>query len=228
MTHETRNGVIGRVRDAVIALRAGRPVRVAIEGRSAAGKSTFADELADSLRAREVDVLRPSIDDFHRENHKFRAKQGGWTPRLYYDEGYDYAAFRRFVLDPLGPDGDRRCRIALYDSFHNEWYPEKWQTIGEDAVALVDGTFLLRPELAGAWDLVIWLDIDLETMVQRAKRRDTAWVGSESLVEQRYRTHWTATHLLYEELDDPKSKAQIVVDHEDFDAPCILRFPGID
>jgi hypothetical protein len=40
-------------------------------------------------------VLRASIDDFHRPGHKFRSMREEWTPQSYYDEGYDYLAFRK-------------------------------------------------------------------------------------------------------------------------------------
>ncbi|NWL89459.1 hypothetical protein DMN77_18055 [Paenibacillus sp. 79R4] len=35
--------------------------------------------------------------------------------------------------------------------------------------------------------LLIWLDIDSATMVNRALQRDVAWVGSPHAVEDRYR-----------------------------------------
>ena len=41
------------------------------------------------------------MDDFHRPGHKFRSMREEWTPQSYYDEGYDYVAFRDLVLRPL-------------------------------------------------------------------------------------------------------------------------------
>jgi uridine kinase len=42
------------------------PVRVAIDGPDAAGKTTFADELVEPLEARGRPVIRASIDGWHR------------------------------------------------------------------------------------------------------------------------------------------------------------------
>ncbi|HEX5164644.1 MAG TPA: hypothetical protein VFV93_04545, partial [Thermomicrobiales bacterium] len=190
-------------------------------GRSAAGKTTLADELAPAIRARGRDVLRASIDDFHRPGHKYRSIRDEWTPQTRYDEGCDYDAFVELVLRPLGPGGSRRCRPALFDSYHDVWLPEKWVDVDADTVAIIDGGFLLRPELASHWDYVIWLDIDIETMVDRARRRDVAWTGSQERVVERYLNLWIPTHLLYERLIEPMTKADLVIDNRDVAAPVI-------
>jgi hypothetical protein len=83
------------------------------------------------------------------------------------------------VLRPCWPDGLRVCRPRLFDSFHEVAFPEEWVTLAEHAVLLVDGAFLRRTELRVEWDLVIWLDVDAETIVSRAKTRDMALVGAE-------------------------------------------------
>ena len=131
MPGDTRGEVVTALADAVTSLRVGHPTRVAVDGRSAAGKTTLADELADAVRARGRDVIRAFIDDFHRPGHKDRSRHGGWTLRSYYDEGYDYDAFRDLLLLPLGPGGSRRCRTALFDAVHDTWLPEEWHTVGD-------------------------------------------------------------------------------------------------
>ncbi|MGD9892087.1 MAG: hypothetical protein AB7R89_17175 [Dehalococcoidia bacterium] len=209
---DARATVLTTLADVVTAIEIDHPTRVAIDGRSAAGKTTIADELAQIIHRRGRQAIRSSIDDFHRPGHKFRSQRGEWTPRTYYDEGYDYDAFVELMLLPVGPGGSRRCRPALFDSFHDEWLPEEWHTAEETSIALVDGAFLLRPDLVGHWDYVIWLDIDMETMVERARTRDVAWVGSEQQVIQRSRRHWIPTHELYEHLTDPLARADAIVD----------------
>src|SRR5215212_8253801 len=144
---QARRKVIDALADAVTALRVGHPTRVAVDGRSAAGKTTLADEIADAVRERAREVIRASIDDFHRPGHKYRSQRGGWTPHTYYEEGYDYDAFRALLLRPLGPGGSRWCRTALFDAFHDALLPEEWRVVGDQAVAIVDGAFLLRPDL---------------------------------------------------------------------------------
>jgi uridine kinase len=220
---DARTTVLTTLADVVMAIPVDHPTRVAIDGRSAAGKTTLADELAEIIQQRGRQTIRSSIDDFHRPGHKFRSQRREWTPRTYYDEGYDYDAFVDLMLRPSGPGGSRRCRPALFDSYHDEWLPEEWHTVDETSVALVDGAFLLRPEIADHWDYVIWLDIDMETMVDRARTRDVAWVGSEQQVIERYRSHWIPTHELYERLADPLTRADAIIDTRDHRRPMIRR-----
>jgi uridine kinase len=215
--------VVGTLAQVVTSLRLPHPVHVGIDGRSAAGKTTLADALAQSIGLSGREVLRASIDDFHRPGHKYRSERGEWTPRSYYDEAYDYAAFLDLVLRPLRPDGTRRCRTTLFDSFHDAWFDEEWHVVGAECVLIVDGAFLSRPELIREWDYLIWLDVDAETMVERARRRDVAWVGSEEIVERRYRDRMIPTHLLYERLAQPRRRAHAVVDTRDLYAPSIIR-----
>jgi uridine kinase len=219
----TRRAVIDSLADAITSLHREHPTRVAVDGWSAVGKTTLADELAAAIQERGRPTLRASIDDFHRKGHKYRSMRGEWTPRLYYEQGYDYAVFRAWVLEPLGPGGSRRCRTALLDSFNDVALPEAWQGVTDDTVAIVDGIFLLRPALADLWDYVIWLEIDVETMVERACKRDVAWVGSVEAVERRHRGFWQSAHNLYEQLDEPSRCAHAVIDNRLIERPRILR-----
>ena len=73
---EARSEVVDALADAVSALRVGHPTGVAVDGRSAAGKTTLADELADAVRERAREVIRASIDDFHRPGHTYRSQRG--------------------------------------------------------------------------------------------------------------------------------------------------------
>jgi uridine kinase len=100
---------------------------------------------------------------------------------------------------------------------------EEWQEVGERAITIIDGCFLRRPEIVDCWDYSIWFEIDFETMVERACRRDVAWVGSVEMVEERYRRHWIPTHELYEELVDPATRADIVIDNRNIEQPMLTR-----
>jgi uridine kinase len=217
-----RTDVISTLADVVTSLDLPHPTRVAVEGRSAAGKTTFADDLAGAVRARGCEALRASVDDFHPLGYKFRSQRGEFTPRAYFEEGYDYHAFAELLLRPLGPGGTRRCRTALFDSYHDTWLPEVWHDVGDRAVVVVDGAYLLHPELAGHWDYIIWLDIDIETMVERARRRDVAWMESEQRVVEHYRRNWTPRHEFYERPIDPRSRAHAVIDNRNLRYPVIL------
>jgi uridine kinase len=187
-------GVFEHLARLIVAIGRPHPTRVAIEGRSAAGKTSFAGTLAAHLEGSRRTVLRAGIDDFHPPGHAARAKAGGYTPQTLYDEGFDYGAFRRLLLDPLGLGGDRQPRLGLHDSFADRPIDRQAVNADDDAILIVDGAFLLRPELRDAWELVIWLDISFATMLARAEARDVAWVGDAAEVRRRYLAHWVPAH----------------------------------
>ena len=86
-----------------VAARIAPGMRVGIDGVSAAGKTTFADELADLLGG----IARISIDEFHRPGQP-----------SYYPDSFDFAAFRAAVLTaprPLVADGVFLLHPALRD-----------------------------------------------------------------------------------------------------------------
>ena len=210
--------------DWITSLDLGHPTRVGVDGRSAAGKTTLADALAEMLQSTtNRPVLRASIDDFHRPGHKFRSMREEWTPQSYYDEGYDYLAFRDLLLRPLGPGGDRRVITAIFDSFHDVPVQELWQLASDNTILIVDGANLQRPELRSQWDYLIWLKADRDTVLSRARERDVAWVGSAEVVDRRYRTRVLRAHALYESLVDPQAHADAVLDTTDLSAPRLER-----
>src|SRR5689334_3774481 len=78
------------------------PLRIAIDGRDASGKTKLSDELAELLRARDLPVIRASIDDFHRSKAE-RYARGRYSAEGYYYDSRDLSAFRDLLLVPLGP-----------------------------------------------------------------------------------------------------------------------------
>jgi uridine kinase len=132
------------------------PLRVAVDGPPAAGKTTLADELALLLRSRGREVIRASTESFHLPRAQ-RYRRGEFSPEANYHDSFDYDTLRRVLLDPLGPDGDRRYQHAVYDLDTDTALSPPATAAPADAVLLLDGVFLLRPELIGRWDLSIFV-----------------------------------------------------------------------
>lgn len=219
----TRSELLDHLAKEVTRLHTNEPTLVAIDGRSAAGKTTLADELAARVSEQGRPTLRSSIDDFHPPGHKYRSSQRRYTPMSYYAEGYDYTAFRQCVLEPLRQGGSRRCRLALWDSFNDLPFPEQWVDVPSDAIVIVDGAFLLRSDLRHYWDNTIWLQIDWQTMLERAAQRDVAWVGDADVVLDRYRTFWIPMHELYEADANPMALVNIIVDNQYPETPYLIK-----
>ncbi|HEU4325537.1 MAG TPA: hypothetical protein VFS21_20495 [Roseiflexaceae bacterium] len=217
-----RTALLDHLAAAVLALRPGAPALVAIDGRSAAGKSTLANELAERVQAAGRPALRASLDDFHPPGHKHRSAARGYTPESFRAEGYDYAAFQRCLLDPLRPGGDRRVRLGCWDSYRDAPIPEQWVAVPDNAVLLVDGAFLLGPDVRDRWDYRIWVEIDWQTMVARGADRDSVWAGPREAIAERYRSFWIPTHEGYERATTPRRFADVIVDNRNPDAPVLV------
>ncbi len=220
-TKLTRAELLSQLTATLLGLRAQGPTLVAIDGRSAAGKTTFADDLAQSVRTHGRPTLRISIDDFHPPGYKYRSRDGLYTPRSYYTEGYDLAAFRAYALDPLR-EGARRCRLTYWDSFNDAAFPEAWAEIPDRVVVIIDGIFLLRPDFRHYWDYAIWLQVDWDTMIERATERDIAWVSSAEVVVNHYRSCWIPRHTFYETQDHPAQAANLIVDNRNPEMPALV------
>lgn len=211
--------------DALEELPRHRPRRVGIDGRSGAGKTTFADALADRLEANGRECLRATLDDFHRPGHQQREKAGGFTPAEYLREGYDYAKVRELLLDPLGPKGNRRCRLDYWNSHDDEPFAEDWQDAERDAILLVDGVFLHTPPLRDQWDFTIWLEVDWQSVLRRQARRDGTQGGPADLARKAYEAGWMPRHLFYEETVRPLERVDVVIDNSDVERPYVVRAP---
>lgn len=176
MDEGTRGELLGRLAGAVESVAAAHPLRVAVDGPPAAGKTTLANELAVLLRSRGRAVIRASAEGFHLPRAQ-RYRRGEFSAEANYRDSFDYGALCRVLLDPLGPGGDRRYRHAVYDPGTDTVVSPPTATAPADAVLLLDGVFLLRPELAGRWDLSIFVSAAFGRVLDRARVRDLARLG---------------------------------------------------
>jgi uridine kinase len=205
----------------ICAVRPGHPVRVAIDGITAAGKTTFADHLAEAVRRHGRQVVRVSMDGFHHPR-AIRYRQGRSSADGYYEDAYDFDAVRRELLDPLGPGGDRRYRTAVIDLASDTPVDRPHLEAGPDAVLIVDGSFLQKPALRDAWDLVIHLRASFEAAEERGARRDADALGGIDAARAAFRDRYHAAQRRYLAECRPHECADLVVDVEDPSRPVIL------
>ena len=169
---------------------------LAIDGMDGAGKTTFAD----ALRF-DVPTFRASIDGFHNPR-MLRYRSGRDSPEGCYRDSYDYALFRRVLLDPFR--AGEPFALAAFDSVTDMPVPLEWQTAPDDALLVIDGVFLHRPELRGLWDHSVWLEVSRDVAESRMLLRD----GPTDVLE-RYR----GAQQLYVREADPAAAASVVIDN---------------
>ena len=183
---ELRTAVLAAVATQIDALP--RPACVAVDGVTAAGKTTFADELVALVSP---PAVRISVDDFHRPEAERHAR--GHGPESYYHDTFDLPG----------------ARAAL-------------GRVDAQAVAIVDGVFLLRPELADLWDLTIFLAADRAVALERAIVRDAARMNGLETARARYASRYVPGETLYLEAVDPESRADVVIDTTDPQRPRLV------
>jgi uridine kinase len=209
----TRDELLVHLAEAVGSGTVTHPMRVAIDGPPAAGKTTLADELAVVLRTQGRDVIRATIDNFLFPRAQ-RYPRGEYSAEGCYFDAHDYNALNRVLLDPLGPGGDRRFRHAVYDRTADAAVVPPVRTAPADAVLVFDGVFLMRPELIDRWDLRIFVSTALAKTVERAVIRERQ-ASSRAEVERRWRERYIPSQQLYFATVRPTACVDIIVHNDE-------------
>ena len=189
-----------------------------VDGPDAAGKSTFADELAVAFDRAGFTAVRASMDDFHRPRAD-RYRAGRYSAEGYYRDAFDVSLFRRVLADPFHAGGSTGFQLRGFDLARDVPFEAEWSTAPADAVLVVDGVFLQRPELRGLWNFVLWLDADRDVRLARMVDRDGADPDPEAPSNRRY----LDAHRLYVRDVHPNTSAAAIVDNTRPDAP-VRRF----
>lgn len=126
----------------------GQRALIAVDGPVGVGKSHLVAELlaiAPHVAGREVIGL--GIEGYR--HPRARRTALGLSPQTLYEDTYDYEALRATVLEPFR--AGREIIPAIIDRRDEAVFPDPLEP-SDDAVLLLQGRFLRRPELAGEWD----------------------------------------------------------------------------
>jgi uridine kinase len=195
-----------------------RVARVAIDGVDGAGKTTFADELADILQMLPRNVIRASVDGFHNPR-ALRYRRGRSSPEGYFEDSYNYAALKEHLLAPLSPGGSRRYRAAVFDHVTDTPVSIPGREAPASSILLFDGIFLHRPELSPYWDASIFLDVDFAVSVSRCASRDGSSPDPFSSANRRY----VEGQRIYLVACEPAKKATITIDNNNLSSPALVK-----
>ncbi|MDR7185580.1 uridine kinase [Microbacterium trichothecenolyticum] len=199
---------------------AGRVI-VAIDGLDGAGKTVFADGLAEVFAETGDAVFRAGIDGFHRPRAE-RYLRGRRSPEGFYRDSYDYATFRRVLIDPFRDGaqtaGTTGFQLTAFDVARDAPVESQWVTAPLDAVLVVDGIFLHRPELQDLWDWSVWLDVSFDVAYARMALRDDSDPDPDAPSNARYRQGQE----IYLNEARPRDAASVIVDNADLAHPRIV------
>lgn len=222
-----RSEAISKIGDAVVELPRDSPLRVAVNGRIASGKTTLARELAVDLHRRGRPVRHVGVDGFHNPS-AVRYRQGRASARGYYEDAYDLDALRRLLLEPLGmpshtEDGVWLVRTASLDLETDTPVAAPIETVRADEIFIVDGSFLLVPKLRAMWDYAIFIDVDREVGAERGANRDAEHLNGIKEARRLHDERYQAACDLYLEENTPQTIANVIVENTQFENPN-LRF----
>jgi uridine kinase len=217
-----RSALIGQVAEQIASLGSGR-LRVAVDGLTASGKTSFGHELAAALGKRGRPVMRASLDDF---KHPWRhAREHGYD-RLsgegYYRNPWDFASARQLLLRPAGPVGSGVVVLCAHDPLTGEDHRGTMVTTPPATILIVDGVFAFRPEYNDCWEYRIWLEVDPAAALGRGIARDTAAEGAAEATRV-HRDRYHAAERIYQAEVGPEVLADLVIDNNDFGRARVLR-----
>ena len=217
-----RAAAIGTVAGWIAELRPGR-LRVAIDGLTGAGKTSFGHELAAALRALGRPTMRASMDDFkHPWRHACTHGYDRVSGEGYYRNAYDFGSARDLLLRPAGPAGSGVVVLCGHDPLTGEDHRDKRISAPAGAILIVDSVFAFRPEYNDCWEYRIWLEVDPQIALWRGISRDCAAEGFEEAARV-HRDRYGVGEMIYLAEVRPRALADVIIDNSDFVCPSIVR-----
>ncbi|PFD36085.1 uridine kinase [Bacillus cereus] len=209
------------IADRILTLNLTHPLRVGVSGITASGKTTFANELAEEMKKRGVQVTRTSIDDFHNPR-AIRYAQGKESARGYYEDAHDYKAFKERLLMPLGPNGDLHYETISHNLITDIPVHNAPLVAPPNMVLIVDGTFLLKKDIEHLFDYKIFVYTDFEIARNRGAKRETEAFGSYEEAEKMFLNRYHAACKMYIDEHNPKACADAIFLNSDFGNPDVI------
>ncbi|HFU7086535.1 TPA: hypothetical protein ACGN8S_001561 [Bacillus cereus] len=212
---------IKEIIDRILTLKLTHPIRVGVSGITASGKTTFANELAEEIKKRGLPVTRASIDDFHNPR-LIRYAQGKESAKGYYEDAHDYTAFKERLLKPLGPNGNLQYETISHNLITDTPVYNTPIFAQPNMVLIVDGTFLLKKDVAYLFDYKIFVDTNFEIARKRGAKRETEAFGSYKEAEKMFLNRYHAACKMYIEEHNPKDCADVIFRNSDLAKPELI------
>lgn len=218
-----RKEIIKNIAEVITVIKLDHPVKVAVDGPGNAGKTTFANELAESIIKLNRKVIRSTIDGFHHPP-EFRRRQGQFSPKGYLEDSHDYDSLIRNLLEPLSYNGNLEYKESTYNFKINEATNADTKKADKDSILIFDGIFLFKDELLPYWDFKIYIEASFENTMRRAIQRDSDLFGGKDKVIELYKKRYIPGHEMYLSIYNPIEISDFAFNNDNFQNPIVLKF----
>jgi uridine kinase len=218
----TRQALLDRLSTALAAVQAerGGPLVVGVTGADASGKSHFAADLADRLRA-EAKCQLIHVDDFHRPRAvRYAGPQSEAEKYLWQSIDLDQLAGE--VLAPVHRYGELRRTMQHLHIEDDTYTVERAYDIDSGTIVLVEGVFLLRPPVREHLHHLVFLDVDEEALVARGSQRDRDLHGPGT--ERKFREKFLPAQRRVFAAHPPNEHADVIIDNNDWASPTVTKW----
>jgi uridine kinase len=127
---------------------------VGVDGVAGSGTSAFAADLVARLQKRGHAAFHARMQDFRTPPDR-RVAEGTAPDRD--GDTFDVSAFRRVLVEPFRLAGSTGFVAAFWDGERDQPVEPKWLTAPDDAILVVDGAFLQRPDIRDVVSYAVWL-----------------------------------------------------------------------
>jgi uridine kinase len=111
------------------------------------------------------------------------------------------------------------------DSFDHAALAAAVERVG--GIVIVDGIFLLRPELARLWTFRVFVAVSEEESLRRGVERDSVLHPSREEAERLYRTRYLPAQRLYAAQAAPREAADAILWNDDPASPQLVLREGV-
>ncbi len=217
-----RNDLITEIAKVINNIKLSHPVRVAIDGGGNAGKTTLANELSKKLNSFGRSVIQSTIDGFHNPP-EIRRKQGKYSPKGYFEDSYNYPLLKKYLLNPLSPNGNLVYKKSVYNFRVNQETDVEYQKAEPDSILIFDGIFLFNDKLISYWDYKIYVDTSFENAMQRAIIRDNELFNGTENVIKLYKKRYIPGQEMYISKHNPIDVSDLVLNNNDYVNPNVTK-----
>lgn len=181
---------------------------IAIDGLGGAGKTTISQNLYESLKIKNYNVITLHIDDFiHPKAILYNNNYKEW--QCYFNLQWRYDYFLKEIITPIKSGQNFHKNIELYDKNNDTYYLQE-TNVPIGSIVIVEGVFLQRKELGGIFDYIIYIDVSEETRLNRVIKRDN-YIGDEQQILNKYENRYLPAEHKYFSEYTPNIKADYVI-----------------